>query len=150
MGKGAFPALIHCFTASQDFAEKVLTLGLYPGAPGAPSSSHYSTPLNRSRVSLADDEKDLETGGEHRPHDEPGEPLSKRFGFWKSTYTYDSPSAPLPRRRPALVDYRRIDSRVRLPERSAARCCTSSTRTTCAKLPSCVSSSSSTVVRSVS
>ena len=28
MGKGAFPALIHCFTASADFAEKVLTLGL--------------------------------------------------------------------------------------------------------------------------
>jgi TatD DNase family protein len=28
MGKGAFPALIHCFTASQDFAEKVLALGL--------------------------------------------------------------------------------------------------------------------------
>ena len=28
MEKGAFPALIHCFTASQDFAEKVLKLGL--------------------------------------------------------------------------------------------------------------------------
>jgi TatD DNase family protein len=28
MGKGAFPALIHCFTASQDFADKVLALGL--------------------------------------------------------------------------------------------------------------------------
>lgn len=28
MGKGAFPALIHCFTASADFAEKVLALGL--------------------------------------------------------------------------------------------------------------------------
>jgi TatD DNase family protein len=28
MRKGAFPALIHCFTASADFAEKVLTLGL--------------------------------------------------------------------------------------------------------------------------
>lgn len=28
MAKGAFPALIHCFTASQDFAEKVLALGL--------------------------------------------------------------------------------------------------------------------------
>ncbi|MFL0671183.1 MAG: TatD family hydrolase [Erythrobacter sp.] len=27
-GKGAFPALIHCFTASGDFAEKVLALGL--------------------------------------------------------------------------------------------------------------------------
>jgi TatD DNase family protein len=28
MGKGAFPALIHCFTASAGFAEKVLALGL--------------------------------------------------------------------------------------------------------------------------
>jgi TatD DNase family protein len=28
MGKGAFPALIHCFTASADFGEKVLGLGL--------------------------------------------------------------------------------------------------------------------------
>lgn len=28
MGKGGFPALIHCFTASRGFAEKVLELGL--------------------------------------------------------------------------------------------------------------------------
>ncbi|MDB5736350.1 MAG: LuxR family transcriptional regulator, partial [Sphingomonas bacterium] len=28
MEQGAFPALIHCFTASQDFADKVLELGL--------------------------------------------------------------------------------------------------------------------------
>lgn len=28
MGKGAYPALIHCFTASRDFADKVLGLGL--------------------------------------------------------------------------------------------------------------------------
>jgi TatD DNase family protein len=28
MGKGAFPALIHCFTASQGFAERMLELGL--------------------------------------------------------------------------------------------------------------------------
>ncbi len=28
MGKGAFPALIHCFTASAEFGEKVLALGL--------------------------------------------------------------------------------------------------------------------------
>ncbi|WFC96443.1 hypothetical protein MBRA1_003100 [Malassezia brasiliensis] len=65
-------------------AKRRRTLGLSPGAPGAPASSNYNTPLNGSRVSLAEDEKDLETGGEHRPHDEPGEPLSKRFGFWKT------------------------------------------------------------------
>lgn len=34
MGKGAYPALIHCFTASQDFAEKVLDLGLYISISG--------------------------------------------------------------------------------------------------------------------
>jgi TatD DNase family protein len=34
MGKGAFPALIHCFTASADFAAKVLELGLYISISG--------------------------------------------------------------------------------------------------------------------
>ena len=34
MGKGAYPALIHCFTASQDFADKVLELGLYVSISG--------------------------------------------------------------------------------------------------------------------
>lgn len=34
MGKGAFPALIHCFTASRDFADKVLALGLYVSISG--------------------------------------------------------------------------------------------------------------------
>ena len=34
MGKGAYPALIHCFTASQDFADKVLQLGLYISISG--------------------------------------------------------------------------------------------------------------------
>jgi TatD DNase family protein len=34
MGKGAFRALIHCFTASADFAAKVLELGLYISISG--------------------------------------------------------------------------------------------------------------------
>ena len=34
MGKGRYPALIHCFTASQDFADKVLALGLYISISG--------------------------------------------------------------------------------------------------------------------
>ncbi|HEY5710352.1 MAG TPA: TatD family hydrolase [Allosphingosinicella sp.] len=34
MVKGAYPALIHCFTASQDFADKVLALGLYVSISG--------------------------------------------------------------------------------------------------------------------
>jgi TatD DNase family protein len=34
MGKGAFSGVIHCFTASQDFAEKALALGLYISISG--------------------------------------------------------------------------------------------------------------------
>ena len=34
MGKGAYPALIHCFTASGAFAEQVLALGLYISISG--------------------------------------------------------------------------------------------------------------------
>jgi len=34
MGKGAFPALIHCFTAGRDFADKVLALGLFISISG--------------------------------------------------------------------------------------------------------------------
>ncbi len=34
MGKDAYPALIHCFTASADFAHKVLDLGLYISISG--------------------------------------------------------------------------------------------------------------------
>lgn len=34
MGKGAFPALIHCFTASAGFGERVLDLGLYISISG--------------------------------------------------------------------------------------------------------------------
>lgn len=34
MGKGRYPALIHCFTASRDFADKVLALGLYVSISG--------------------------------------------------------------------------------------------------------------------
>ena len=34
MGKGAFPALIHCFTASQGFADAMLELGLYISISG--------------------------------------------------------------------------------------------------------------------
>lgn len=34
MGKGAFTGVIHCFTASQDFAEKALKLGMYISLSG--------------------------------------------------------------------------------------------------------------------
>jgi len=34
MAKGHYPALIHCFTASQEFADKVLALGLYVSISG--------------------------------------------------------------------------------------------------------------------
>jgi len=34
MGKGAFPGVIHCFTASADFAQKALALGFYISISG--------------------------------------------------------------------------------------------------------------------
>ncbi|MDP1026180.1 TatD family hydrolase [Sphingomonas sp. KR1UV-12] len=34
MGKGAYPGVIHCFTASADFADKALNLGLYISISG--------------------------------------------------------------------------------------------------------------------
>ncbi len=34
MGKGAFPALIHCFTASRSFADRVLEMGLHISLSG--------------------------------------------------------------------------------------------------------------------
>ena len=34
MGKGAFAGVIHCFTASQDFADKALELGLFVSISG--------------------------------------------------------------------------------------------------------------------
>ena len=34
MGKGAYSGVIHCFTASQDFADKALNLGLYVSISG--------------------------------------------------------------------------------------------------------------------
>lgn len=34
MGKGAYSGVIHCFTASQDFADKALALGLYVSISG--------------------------------------------------------------------------------------------------------------------
>lgn len=34
MGKGAFPGVIHCFTASGDFADKALSLGFYISISG--------------------------------------------------------------------------------------------------------------------
>jgi len=55
MGKGAYPALIHCFTASQDFAGKVLELGLSISISGivtfknarALQEAARAVPLNR-------------------------------------------------------------------------------------------------------
>lgn len=34
MGKGAYPGVIHCFTASSDFADKAMDLGLYVSISG--------------------------------------------------------------------------------------------------------------------
>jgi TatD DNase family protein len=64
MEQGAFPALIHCFTASAEFARKVLDLGLTISFPGSlpsrmprtcrrllricPKTGCWSRPMRRS------------------------------------------------------------------------------------------------------
>ena len=52
--KGAFPALIHCFTASQEFGRKVLDLGLT---------------ISLSGIVTFKNAKDLQETAKHVPHD---------------------------------------------------------------------------------
>jgi len=54
MGKGAYPALIHCFTASQDFADKVLALGLYVSISGIVTFKNASELQAAARTIPAD------------------------------------------------------------------------------------------------
>lgn len=54
MGKGAFPGIIHCFTASADFAEKALALGFY---------------ISLSGIVTFKNAKDLQETAKHIPDD---------------------------------------------------------------------------------
>ena len=77
MGKGAYPALIHCFTASQGFAEKMLDLGLYISIAGIVTFKN-ARELQETAATLPGDRMLVETDAPFLapvPHrGKPGEP----------------------------------------------------------------------------
>jgi TatD DNase family protein len=60
MGKGAYCGVIHCFTASQDFAEKALALGLYISISGIVTFKNAKA-LQASAALVPDDKLLIET-----------------------------------------------------------------------------------------
>jgi TatD DNase family protein len=60
MGKGAYNGVIHCFTASQDFAEKALALGLYISISGIVTFKNAKE-LQASAALIPDDRLLIET-----------------------------------------------------------------------------------------
>jgi TatD DNase family protein len=60
MGKGAFPGVIHCFTASQDFADKALSLGLYISISGIVTFKNAKD-LQASAATIPEDRLLIET-----------------------------------------------------------------------------------------
>jgi TatD DNase family protein len=60
MGKGAFPGVIHCFTASADFAAKALALGFYISISGIVTFKN-ARDLQATAVDLPGDRLLIET-----------------------------------------------------------------------------------------
>ena len=60
MGKGAYPALIHCFTASAGFAQKMIDLGLYISIAGIVTFKN-ARDLQETVASLPGDRMLIET-----------------------------------------------------------------------------------------
>jgi TatD DNase family protein len=60
MGKGAFGGVIHCFTASQDFADKALDLGLYVSISGIVTFKNAKE-LQSSAIMIPSDRLLIET-----------------------------------------------------------------------------------------
>lgn len=77
MGKGAYPALIHCFTASADFARQMLDLGLYISIAGIVTFKN-ARDLQETAAALPADRMLIETDAPFLapvPHrGKPGEP----------------------------------------------------------------------------
>ncbi|WP_116089739.1 TatD family hydrolase [Sphingomonas crusticola] len=77
MGKGAFPALIHCFTASHGFAQEMLKLGLYISIAGIVTFKN-ARKLQETVATLPGDRMLIETDAPFLapvPHrGKPGEP----------------------------------------------------------------------------
>jgi TatD DNase family protein len=59
-GKGPFPGVIHCFTASQDFADKALALGLYISISGIVTFKNAKD-LQASAATIPEDRLLIET-----------------------------------------------------------------------------------------
>lgn len=60
MGKGAFSGVIHCFTASADFAEKALALGLYISLSGIVTFKNAKD-LQATAITIPEDRLLIET-----------------------------------------------------------------------------------------
>jgi TatD DNase family protein len=60
IAKGAFPGVIHCFTASQDFADKALALGLYISISGIVTFKNAKD-LQASATTIPEDRLLIET-----------------------------------------------------------------------------------------
>lgn len=60
MGKGAYTGVIHCFTASQDFADKALDLGLYVSISGIVTFKNAKE-LQSSAIMIPSDRLLIET-----------------------------------------------------------------------------------------
>jgi TatD DNase family protein len=60
MGKGAYTGVIHCFTASQDFADKALNLGLYISISGIVTFKNAKD-LQASAATIPNDRLLIET-----------------------------------------------------------------------------------------
>ncbi|HEX8571153.1 MAG TPA: TatD family hydrolase [Allosphingosinicella sp.] len=60
MGKGAYSGVIHCFTASQDFADKALELGLYVSISGIVTFKNAKE-LQSSAIMIPSDRLLIET-----------------------------------------------------------------------------------------
>jgi TatD DNase family protein len=60
MGKGAYTGVIHCFTASQDFADKALNLGFYISISGIVTFKNAKD-LQASAATIPDDRLLIET-----------------------------------------------------------------------------------------
>jgi TatD DNase family protein len=77
MGKGAYPALIHCFTASAGFARAMLDLGLYISVAGIVTFKN-ARDLQETVATLPGDRMLIETDAPFLapvPHrGKPGEP----------------------------------------------------------------------------
>ena len=79
MGKGAFPGVIHCFTASGDFADNALDLGFYISISGIVTFKNAQRPAGDRRAAAARSAADRNRRALPRARAAPGQ--DRRAGF---------------------------------------------------------------------